>query len=283
MEQLSALAISDKITAMLEAQKEMEAQGQTPEPPTDLLDPKIVQNPVEPLSIGNTRETIDSNEQDPSPFQQETTEPSSNENKGGETTESPSLDQAAATAYDPLVESEEIKADLYQAYDWRNETEELEKRAIFRFIKFAKANNHLIDRCDDYKRCETYVRDQREELFAVEEVRRKQVDRIAARFREERAKQAVEEAKLKAAKIAEEARKTVLKAQFEYNAQIRKKHNAENERLALEGRRRQADIAECTNCGTLDVHRLRECPFATYHYIMDKDKKQSGDQKRDKK
>ena len=161
MEQLSALALSDKITAILEAQKEMEAQGQTPEPPTNLLEPTMVQNPVEPLSIGNTEETIESNKQGPSPFQQETTEPSSNENKGGETTESLSLDQAAATAYDPLVEWEEIKADLYQAYDWRNETEELEKRAIFRFIKFAKANSHLIDRCYDYKRCETYVRAQR--------------------------------------------------------------------------------------------------------------------------
>ena len=109
------------------------------------------------------------------------------------------------------------------------------------------------------------------------------MDRIAARFREERANQAVEEAKLKASKIAEEARKAVLKAQYEYNAQIRKKYNAENERLALEGRRRQAGIAKCATCGTLDVHKLRECPFATYHYIMDKKKKQGGDQKRDKK
>ena len=109
------------------------------------------------------------------------------------------------------------------------------------------------------------------------------MDRIAAHFCEERANQAVKKAKLKAAKIAEEARKAVLKAQFEYNAQIPKKHNAENERLVLENRRRQMDIAECATCGTLDVHRLRECPLATYHYIMDEEKKQSGDQKGDKK
>ena len=65
---------------MLEAQKEIEAQGQTPEPPTNLLEPTMVQNPVETLSIGNTEETIKSNEQGESPFQQETAEQSSNEN-----------------------------------------------------------------------------------------------------------------------------------------------------------------------------------------------------------
>ena len=53
MEQLSALAVSDKIMAMLEAHKEMEAQDQTPEPPTNLLEPTTAQNPVEPHSIGN--------------------------------------------------------------------------------------------------------------------------------------------------------------------------------------------------------------------------------------
>ena len=69
------------------------------------------------MAIGNTEEAIKANKQSLSPFQQETAEQSSNGNKDGETTKSPSLDQTAATAYDPLVEWEEIKADLYQAYD----------------------------------------------------------------------------------------------------------------------------------------------------------------------
>ena len=177
-----------------------------------------------------------------------------------------------------LEEWAQIRKDLYQAYDWRSETEEFERATFIRFTKFAKLHNDKAPQFEDFGACFEYVADKREEYRAIKEVRDSREERKAAAETIRKAKIAEEAAKENLRIEAERARQLVQQAKTEYEKSRRAVQSAEDNLAKREGRQiKRSPDNICRVCKTpwpAEVTRLSDCPGYAFHYQIITEQKQ---------